>query len=99
MGEGTAWARFHALCVRADMPAGRKAGGITFHGLRHTGATRATRVVKLTVVQRLGGWKSLKQLARYDHPEDPEIVRAVEVIGSRATHAPAPTLEKSKESA
>jgi hypothetical protein len=40
-------------------------------------------VVKLTVVQRLGGWKSLEQLARYDHPEDPEMARAVEAIGQR----------------
>ena len=88
MGEGTAWQMFRSLCDRALVPAGRDAGGITFHGLRHTGATRATRAVKLTVVQRLGGWKSLKQLARYDHPEDAEIVRAVEAIGSRDAHAP-----------
>jgi integrase len=83
MGEGTAFAMFRALCDRANVPAGRKAGGITFHSLRHTGATRATRHVKLTVVQRLGGWKSLKQLTRYDHPDDAEIVRAVEAIGAR----------------
>jgi integrase len=87
MGEGTAFAMFRALCDRANVPAGRKAGGITFHSLRHTGATRATRHVKLTVVQRLGGWKSLKQLTRYDHPDDAEIVRAVEAIGSRHQHA------------
>lgn len=87
MSEATAWAMFHALCVRAHVPTGRNIG-VTFHSLRHTGATRATRHVKLTVVQRLGGWKSLKQLARYDHPDDPEIVRAVEAIGSRVTHAP-----------
>lgn len=79
---------FRALCERAGVPTGRKQGGITFHGLRHTGATRAARVVKLTVVQRLGGWKNLAQLARYDHPEDAEIVRAVEAIGSRPAHAP-----------
>jgi integrase len=88
MGEGTAFAMFRALCDRANVPAGRKICGITFHSLRHTGATRATRHVKLTVVQRLGGWKSLKQLTRYDHPDDAEIIRAVEAIGSRVAHAP-----------
>lgn len=87
MSEATAWAMFHALCVRADVPAGRKGGGVTFHSLRHTGATRATRHVKLTVVKELGGWKSLKQLERYDHPDNPELIRAVEAIGSREAHA------------
>jgi integrase len=87
LGEATAYHLFHALCVRANVPTGRKAGGVTFHSLRHTGATRATRHVKLTVVQRLGGWKSLKQLVRYDHPDDAESIRAVEAIGSRVAHA------------
>lgn len=85
---------FKALCVRAGVPAGKAEGGITFHGLRHTGATRAARVVKLTVVQRLGGWRSLRQLARYDHPEDAEIVRATEAIGSRDAHGPAADVRK-----
>jgi hypothetical protein len=35
----------------------------------------------LRVVQQLGGWKNLKHLARYDHPDDPEMIRAVEAIG------------------
>lgn len=88
---------FHALCVRANVPAGKKAGGITFHGLRHTGATRAARAVKLTVVQRLGGWRSLRQLARYDHPEDAEIVKATEAIGSREAHAPIAIVKKRRK--
>lgn len=88
ISETTAFDLFKALCIRANVPTGRKQGGITFHGLRHTGATRSARVVKLTVVQRLGGWKNLTQLARYDHPEDAESVRAVEAIGSRPAHAP-----------
>lgn len=80
MNPNTAFLLFRALCARAGLLTGRKAGGLTYHALRHTGATRAARAVKLTVVQRLGGWKSLTQLARYDHPEDPEIMRAVEAI-------------------
>jgi integrase len=83
MNSITAFALFRGVCDRANVPAGRAGGGVTFHALRHTGATRAARSVKLTVVQRLGGWKSLTQLARYDHPDDPEIIRAVEAIGAR----------------
>lgn len=83
ISPATAQAIFTAICVRAEVPCGRAAGAITYHSLRHTGATRAARHVKLTVVQRLGGWKSLTQLARYDHPEDPESVRAVEAIAPR----------------
>jgi integrase len=84
MSAVTAHDLFRAACERANVPTGRKAGGVTFHALRHTGATRAARAVKLTVVQRLGGWKSLDMLTRYDHPDDAEIIRAVEAISARA---------------
>lgn len=83
MNSNTAFLLFRDVCARAGVPCGRAVGGVTYHSLRHTGATRAARAVKLTVVQRLGGWKNLTQLARYDHPDDPEIVRAVEAIGKR----------------
>lgn len=86
MNANTAYLLFRALCDRAKVPTGRP-DGITYHGLRHTGATRAASVVKLSVVRDLGGWKSLRQLDRYDHPDDPEMLRAVEAIGSRHTHA------------
>jgi integrase len=81
MGEATAFDLFAALCDRAHVARGRAGSGITIHSLRHTGATRASRTVKLRVVQQLGGWKNLKHLARYDHPDDPEMIRAVEAIG------------------
>lgn len=97
MNSVTAFALFRGVCERAGVPTGRAGGGITFHGLRHTGATRAARSVKLTVVQRLGGWKSLTQLARYDHPDDPEIIRAVEAIGSRVAHAPIRAVKKARQ--
>lgn len=77
--EGFAW--FKDLCERAGVIRGRKASGVTFHSLRHTGASRASRVVKPTAVMRLGGWQSLRQLARYDHPDDDDMIRAVEAIG------------------
>lgn len=82
MNLNTAYLLFCDLCERADVPHGRKNGGITFHSTRHTGATRATRAVKLTVVKQLGGWSSLRMLERYDHPDDPELIRAVEAISN-----------------
>jgi integrase len=84
MNENTAYRVFVDLCARANVPRGRQIGGITFHSTRHTGATRAARKVKLSVVKRLGNWSSLDMLERYDHPDDPELVRAVEAIGSTA---------------
>jgi integrase len=86
MNQNTAHLLFADLCTRANVPRGRAIGGITFHSTRHTGATRAARKVKLRVVQQLGGWKSLKQLERYDHPDDPELIRAVEAIGAASAH-------------
>lgn len=94
MNANTAFLLFRQLCERAGVPAGRAQGGITYHGLRHTGATRAAKVVKLRTVQELGGWKSLRQLERYDHPDAPDMIRAVEAIGSRATHGPAKKARK-----
>lgn len=69
-------------CERAGIDYGRKAGGITFHGLRHTGATRMVDAgVPLRVVQELGGWKSMRQLERYAHPTEAAKVAAVESVG------------------
>lgn len=99
MNPNTAQRLFTELCDRAGVPHGRLSGGITFHSTRHTGASRAARKVKLRVVQQLGGWKSLKQLERYDHPDDPEMVRAVEAIGLREGYAGQKTHQNAKESA
>ncbi len=71
-------------CKRARIRYGRKKGGLTFHGLRHTAATRLVEGgVPIRVVQELGGWKSLRQLERYAHPTEATKVAAVELI-SRA---------------
>lgn len=86
MNPNTAFHLFRGVCARAKIPTGR-AGGITYHALRHTGATRAASVVKLSVVRELGGWKSMRQLDRYDHPDSQDMIRAVEAIGARQAHA------------
>jgi integrase len=97
MNPNTAFLLFRAICDRADVPNGRKAGGVTYHALRHTGATRAAKHVKLTAVQGLGGWKSLTQLERYDHPDDPKLVRGVNAIGSRLAHGDGGPVKIAKE--
>ena len=68
-------------CEAAGIAYGR-GRGITFHGLRHTGASRMVEAgIDLRTVQELGGWKSLRQLTRYTHPTDAAKLRAVEMVG------------------
>lgn len=81
ISEATAFGWFKDLCARAGVTRGRDVAGVTYHSLRHTGASRASRVVKPTAVMKLGGWSSLRQLARYDHPDESDLLRAVEAIG------------------
>ena len=67
-------------CARAKIPYGRDTG-ITFHALRHTGASRMlARGVDIRTVQEIGGWASLRQLTRYTHPSEAAKRRAVEVV-------------------
>lgn len=73
---------FTDLLRAAKIPAGRKADGLTFHSLRHTGASRMLAAgVDIKTVQQLGGWKNLRVLERYLHPTDAQRREAVETIG------------------
>ena len=75
---------FTAACKRAKIQTGRNSGGVGFHTLRHTGATRMLEAgVDVKTVMRLGGWKSLDILERYLHPTDEAARTAVEAIGSK----------------
>lgn len=86
--RGSVQSMLERACVKADIPYGRAAGGLTFHALRHTGATRLVeRGVSLRIIQELGGWQSLRQLERYAHPNEAAKMAAVELIGSRLTPA------------
>jgi integrase len=68
-------------CKAARIRFGRKKGGITFHGLRHTGASRMVEAgIDLRTVQEIGGWSSLRQLARYAHPSTDAKRQAVEAV-------------------
>jgi integrase len=76
--------RFGELCAAADVPYGRAAGGVTFHSLRHTGASRMLAAgVDIKTVMLLGGWSNLAVLERYLHPTDEMKRRAVELISAR----------------
>lgn len=60
---------FMEACTRAEVQTGRKMGGVSFHCLRHTGATRMLEAgVDVKTVMEIGGWRSLKVMERYLHP-------------------------------
>ena len=76
---------FTALCDRAGVLYGRAAGGITFHSLRHTGASRMlNRGVDIKTVAEIGNWRNLAVLQKYLHPIGDARERAVEQVGARS---------------
>ncbi len=75
---------FLEACERAKVQTGRKTGGVSFHCLRHTGATRMLAAgVDVKTVMMIGGWKNLTILSRYLHPTDEAALAAVNTIGKR----------------
>lgn len=75
---------FLEACERAEVQTGRKTGGVSFHCLRHTGATRMLAAgVDVKTVMVIGGWKNLTILSRYLHPSDEAALAAVNTIGKR----------------
>ena len=53
--------------------------GFTWHGLRHTFASRLVMAgVDLRTVQELGGWKTLSMVQRYSHLAPEHLQSAVE---------------------
>jgi integrase len=75
---------FEDLCDRAKVTTGREAGGVTFHSLRHTGASRMlANGVDVKTVMLVGGWKNLKVLERYLNPTDDAKRAAVNAISKR----------------
>jgi integrase len=72
---------FQKLLERAGIPRFRKQGGLSFHCLRHTGASRMlARGVDIKTVQLLGGWRDITVLQRYLHPTDDARRKAVETV-------------------
>jgi integrase len=75
---------FEARCRAAEIPFGRKEGGLTFHALRHTGASRMlNRGVDIKTVAQIGNWKNLTVLERYLHPIGAALQEAVEAVGTK----------------
>ena len=59
---------FRLACNDAKIQIGR-GRGLTFHGLRHTGATRALAAgASIRDVMALGGWRDMKSMQRYVRP-------------------------------
>jgi integrase len=78
--------RFAELCDAAEITRGRARDGLTFHCLRHTGATRALqRGASLRTVMKLGGWKNAQTVLRYLHVADADVIAAAESIGNHVT--------------
>ncbi len=68
---------FHDVCVAAGVPHGRALRGVTFHSLRHTGATRfMASGGSLRDLMQQGGWADIESVMRYAHPSD-ELIAAV----------------------
>jgi integrase len=79
---------FERACLRANVPYGKRRGGVTFHHLRHTGASRMIeRGADVRTVQQIGGWSDLRMVQRYTHPTASALRAAVELIAQ----TPAPT--------
>lgn len=82
---GTKAAKMLMAALRvAQVPIGSRTGGVSFHCLRHTGASRMIEAgVDVKTVMEIGGWKNLKVMERYLHPTDAAKKRAVEMVGRR----------------
>jgi len=77
-------------CAQANVKTGREDGGISFHCLRHKGATIMLQGgVDPKTVMEIGGWRRLEQLQQYVHASRDTKRKAVEPVGSRSceTHA------------
>ncbi len=89
-GKGTTAAKnaairmFEKLCRKAGLPHGRDEDGLTFHCLRHTGATRAlAKGYSIRTVMKLGGWRDERMVIRYTHTTDADVRAAAESISGR----------------
>lgn len=76
---------FADVCARGGVVAGRRLGGVTFHSLRHTGASRMLASgIDVKTVMLIGGWTNLTVMERYLHPTDARKREAVNSIGARS---------------
>ncbi|CAB4177275.1 XerC Integrase, partial [uncultured Caudovirales phage] len=82
---------FREVCLAARVPHGRALRGVTFHSLRHTGATRfMASGGSLRDLMQQGGWADIESVMRYAHPSD-ELIAAV----TKASRSQAPAARSS----
>lgn len=86
---------FAAACQRAKVTMGRRTGGISFHCLRHTGASRMLESgADVKIVMEIGGWKNLKVLERYLHTSEERKQAAVNAVGKAVLFTSRPKKRK-----
>ena len=86
--------RFAAACKAAGVPYGRP-DGMTWHGLRHTGATRAIDAgASLRDLMALGGWHDLKSVLRYTRPTQADRQLVDRMSRARPVHSPSRSTAK-----
>lgn len=79
------WTMMRARCATAGLPVNRLKGGISFHCLRHTGATRMLRRgVDPKTVMQIGGWRKIDQVLKYMHTDRDRQRTAVNTIAGRS---------------
>lgn len=80
---------FMEACAKAKIATGRSTGGVSFHCLRHTGASRMLAAgADVKTVMEIGGWKNLAVMNRYLHPTEDRKLAAVNSVGNHATLTP-----------
>jgi integrase len=75
------WTMMNTRCAAAGIKTNRLEGGVSFHALRHTGATRMLRAgVDPKTVMEIGGWRRIEQVLKYVHSNRQMKKRAVNAV-------------------
>ena len=86
---------FRRAVEAAKLPYGRGRDGITFHTLRHSGASiLANAGVRLEAIMRIGNWRDRRMVERYMHLGDDTLAAAMETLDGIVSAAGAPTPER-----
>jgi integrase len=78
------WKMMNTRCAQAGIKTNRLKGGVSFHALRHTGATRMLQAgVDPKTVMEIGGWRRIEQVLKYVHSDRAMKRAAVNAIETR----------------
>lgn len=85
---------FRFGCYAAGLHYGRP-DGLTWHALRHTGATRALAAgASVRDLMALGGWRDMKSMARYTRPTGVDRALVDRMSRARSVHGASGTRQK-----